>query len=354
MKKPSGSNIEPLVECGASHVLPQNDRYLEHTIHGTDGHDLLAGVINRRPGAAAKLAKQYPDLGFRLEEYIGNVSGAAAEEAYVIDLERRTSRYLGKEIGRKYEEKLGRALAPCEIGTSLDFHATRKGMHIIRDWKFGRYSSWWQLFVQSMAVLWSPTANGATEVDAGFIHILTAGEDGEEETVTYEDQATVYLMDLDDRAQEIVTAIKRAQAMEGQADPPTREGKWCEYCAAYPHCPAKWKMVRYIGSIEPNSLEGMVNTLTPEQCGAAYKKLGEIEKNIIERYKKVLRHRMKVEGGFPLASGKVLKVIQMPGRDSLDRPALMALLREKGATTAEISACFKTGAPFDMVKEKKA
>lgn len=360
MKHSSASGAESLVQCPASVVLPQHDSYggLARD-KGVSGHSVLTDVVNKKPGAMAALAKRYPTLGFKLSEIMPVVETAQAEAAYVVDLVRRTSTFVGLDIGRKYAEKLGRALTQYEMGVSLDFHGTRQGVHIVRDWKFGLYSSWWQLYVQAMAVLWAPGQTGAVEVDAGFVHIVEGSEDddGEADTYVFDDTATLYMVDLDDRADELVTAIKTAQALETELAAgrpmhtmPTREGKWCEYCAAYPHCPSKQKLVRALAELD---VSDVIHAMTPAQCGSAYKKIVEVEKNVLKKAKSVLKHRLKMEGEFPLDNGKRLRMVTMPGRDSLDRPVLMALLREKGATSQEIGACFKTGAPYDMVKETK-
>src|SRR6185369_12725295 len=112
-------------------------------------------------------------------------------------------------------------------------------------WKFGRYSSWWQLFVQGMAVIWNNNSAIPSDlsIDAGFVHILGAhDEDGDEELDVMEDAATLYISDLDDRADELLAALKRAEAMENEVAKgapltslKTVEGKHCQYCGAYPH-----------------------------------------------------------------------------------------------------------------------
>ncbi len=356
MKQPSASNAEAFVRCTASHVLPQHEHYSELSENGTDGHALIAALISKEPNAAAKLAKRYPNLGFKLQEMTQGVGFLTAETAYVVDVQKRTSVYLGKNIGRDYAGKLGRELAEYEVGTSLDMQGLRDGVWWIRDTKFGTHSSWWQLYIQAMAVLWQDAGAvdaASAQVDAGFIHILEQ-EDG---TIVTDDTAILYLMDLDDRADEMMTAFGRAKSLERQleagtspADLKVVEGAWCKYCAAFPHCPAKWKLAKSMLELD---VVGHIAALSPEQCGAAWLKLKEIEKNIIGKTKDALRQRMAVEGGFPLENGKQLRVIQVNGRASLDREATMALLNEKGATGSEIDGLFKQGKPFDMVKEMK-
>ena len=358
MRRASGSGAETLAMCPASIVLPAHEHHDPgFREKGTANHALMTNVVNGRPGAMAELSKRFPGLGFQLAEHVPHVDSATAEAAYVVDMKKRTSTFLGLDIGRAYATKLGRPLEKYEMGVSLDFAGIANGRHVVRDWKFGIYSSWWQLYVQAMAVLWVPGQTGCFEVDAGFVHIVKDGDDEDTEARVFSDTAMLYLVDLDERADEIVRATDEAWAMAAEVAAgrdastlPTREGKWCEYCAAYPHCPSKWKLARSLVELD---MSGAVMGLTPEQCGAAYKKLIEVEKNIIKKMKDSLKHRLKLEGEFPLPSGKRLRMVQMPGRESLDRPKLMNLLWAKGATPQEINECFSTGAPFQTIKETK-
>lgn len=368
MKNPSASNAEAFVRCTSSHVLPQHEAYLDKTEKGTSGHKLISNVINRHPGAAAKLTEEIPALGYQLAGLLHQVHNPMAEKAYVVDVQKRVSTFLGIDIDRKYEQCLGRPLNQYEIGVSLDVHGfIGQTYHWVRDFKFGVYSSWWQLFIQSMAVLWcqnpderDPEAD-ATEVDAGFIHVKATTEevDGQElESVDiHDDTATIYLTDLDDRADELMTAFGRARSLERMLvegvspnDLKTIEGKWCEYCGAYPHCPSKWKLAKAMLDMD---IVGHVGALTLEQCGVAWKKLTEIEKKIVKTTKAALRKRMADEDGFPLASGKKLVLKEMPGRDGLDRAVLMAILRQYNVPQEEINSIFKPGEPYMQVFEVK-
>jgi hypothetical protein len=356
VKHPSASNAEAFVRCTASHVLPQHEAYLARTESGTDNHDVLTGVINKRLGAAERMAKLWP--GFAFAELVSGVDALTAELAFVVNVKERTSRCVGKEIGREYAKALGRPLTAYELGVSLDAAGVKNGVHWVRDWKFGRYSSWWQLYIQAMAVLWQPGQANALEVDAGFIHLLDEGEEDAPEMRSMEDAHPLYLVDLDDRADELVKAFEYASRLEAligdgsllTSEVRTTEGKWCEYCGAYPHCPSKWKLVKGLVDMD---IAGSIDAMTLEQCGVAWKKLSEIEKNIVKKAKDVLKERMAVEGGFPLENGKRLKLVNMPGRESLDREGLVVLLRKYNVPQHEIAAIFKDGQPYTQVREVK-
>lgn len=343
MKQPSASNAEAFVRCTSSHVLPQHDSYHERTDKGTHGHTLLCAVINRMPGAAGRLEAELPGLHQKLAETMDGVSEAVGEEAYVVDIDKRTSTFVGQDIGREYEKALGRKFTKYEMGASLDARGRRKDMPWIRDFKFGIYSSWWQLYIQSMAILWRK-GSADVEVDAGFMHI----EDRDDNITVTEDTAVIYLSDLDERADDLMEAYARADGLERQlasgthySDLKVVEGKWCQYCGAFPHCPAKWKLAKSMLDLD---VVNHIGALTLEQCGAAWLKIGEVKKNLIEKMEDALKVRMEREGGFPLPDGKLLKVLPMPGRKSLDKEALANIFEKYNNLAVEYTKV--TGVPL--------
>jgi hypothetical protein len=346
VKRPSASNAEAFVRCTASHVLPQHESYAAKTERGTGGHTLLANVINRFPNAAAKLEEEFPGLAAELVEAMDGVEAAVSEEAYVVDVQARTSAFLGTNIDRKYEEALGRPLNPYEICTSIDVHGRRGGKRWVRDFKFGVYHGWWQLYIQAMAVLWLPGREEETEVDAGFTFI----EDRDGVLSMTSDAKTLYVIDLDQRASELMAAFEKAKELDKlrPEDMLVVEGKWCQYCGAFPHCPAKWRLAKAMLGAD---LIGNVDALTPSQCGEAWLKLGEVKRNVIEKLEAALKERMRTEGGFPLEGGKRLKVVPMPGRLGFDQQGAIALLEELGANENQIAALVKRGESFDSVRK---
>jgi hypothetical protein len=363
LKQASASNAEALVMCGASHVLPQHESYNEHSVGGTEGHALITNMIERRFGASVKLEDEFPGLTEKIAVIMGGVENPRAEAAYVVNVKTRTSTFLGTNIGREYEKKLGRPLDFYELGVSLDVDGKLDDVAWLRDWKFGTHSSWWQLFIGAMAILWEPSNSTMVEVNAGFVHIESRSEDDEdgERDVVFvsEDSAVIYLQDLDDRADDVVRALDYANELgaklEAGADPSsvrTVEGVWCKYCGAYPHCPSKWKLVKAMAGLDiTNSVAAMSDT----DLTAAYLKLGEVEKNIIKKAKGFIKERIEREGAKPIdGTNKVLAPITMPGRASLNRPALAALLREKGVTQEEINGIFKVGEPHTQVRQVNA
>jgi len=359
MRRPSASNVESFVRCGASHLLPQHDSYQEKTERGSDGHALLADFVNKVPGSLKRMELAIPGLGSAIEEHISNIEAITAEEAYVVDVKAKTSKLLGINIGRKYEEALGRKLKPYEICTSLDVHG-RKGetLRWIRDFKFGVYHSWWQLWIQAMAVMWSMRDSAgeqaAAVVDAGFLFVDSFSS--EEVSIT-QDSRLIYLHEADAQAGVLMDAFGRADAMQHAmkkglhySDLQVTEGKWCQYCGAFPHCPAKWRLAKSMLSMD---MIGNIEELSLEQCGEAWLKLSEVKKNVIEKMEATLKTRMRVEGGFPLKDEpkKMLKMCPMPGRTSIDREGAIHMLRDRGASDDEIRGLVKRGESYETVRK---
>lgn len=352
MKRPSASNAEAFVRCTSSHVLPQHEAYAEYTEKGTDGHKLLCDVVNRVPGAAGRLEAELPGLHEKIAIEMDGVDDASGEDAYVVDVKSRTSKYLGRNIDRQYEKALGRKLEAYEICTSLDVRGRLDGRPWVRDFKFGITSSWWQLHIQAMAILWLPNIEEQYEVDAGFIFI----EDRDDNITVTNDTATIYIVDLDTRADELMDAFNFAEKLDAELEQglisastiKTVEGKWCTYCGAFPHCPSKWKLAKSMLSLD---IVDNIAALTLEQCGDAWLKLAEIKKNIVKKTEEALKERMRAEGGFPLPDGKRLKVLPMPGRLGFDKDGAVQMLLDLGATRDEVAAFVKRGDAFDQVRK---
>jgi hypothetical protein len=344
MKRPSASNVESFVMCTASHVLPQHEVFASYTLKGTAGHEPLAAKINNRVSSdqdAIRMTAKFP-----LAELLQGVTDIRAEVAYAVDVKTKRSRLIGIDVGRNYG-----VLGPYEIGVTIDVEGMAEGAPWIRDWKFGRTSSWWQAYVQAMAVLWRPGMEGHSEVDAGFVYI-----DGDTGGADYHQDASIlYLSDLDERAEEIVKALARAEQMaadlKAQQSIKTTEGSWCTYCGAYPYCPSKTRLVRAM-LMDLGDFDQTIALLSPEQCGSAWQKLKEIQK-LAAKLEDTLKTRMEAEP-FPLPNGKVLRMVETKGWPYFDKDRTYSLLREKGASETEIKNAMKMRAGSKSAKETKA
>jgi hypothetical protein len=347
-RHPSASNTDAFVVCGASHVLVQHDKLTPQAEGGSAGHDVLAGAINGRVGGMVALKKALPH--FDLPLLLDGVENPRGEAAFVINVKNRTSVYLGKEIARDYEGKLGRPLEAYEFGVSLDVDGMKNGAPWVRDFKFGHHSTVWQVRIQAMAVAWN---TDAAMVDVGLVYVDAS--DGGANPI--EDARQFFVYELDEHADLLVAAWDRVLAIQAEvdagkpmADLATVEGPHCTYCGAYPHCPSKWKLAKsMMGGLDVGAIEAM----TLDQCGIVWAKWKEIEKLGKSRIEDVIKLRMKQEGGIPLPNGKIARMSDMPGRHSMDLERAREMLMEKGATVEEIQSLVKQGESYQRVTEYK-
>lgn len=335
---PSGSNCEAFVNCTSSHVLPQRNESSATAQKGTDGHAPLTEVINAKRWAVPGALRGTMVEKFPLEEVLRDVGLVRAEAAYAVNVKYKTVRFIGLDIGRNYGE-----LGDYEVPVSLDADGFRHGRPWLRDWKFGRYSSVWQLSVQGMAVAFPRKEKPSVEpeVDAGFVYIDadTRGEEWEEE------RHVLYLSELETAADELVRAFDKVASIRAALDrgevPRLATGSWCKYCGAHPYCPAKWSMVRAaMGELQ--SLQDMVGAMTVEKCGKAWEWVSEVER-FCTKAKETLKERMETEP-FPLSNGKLIELRKTKGWAYFDREPTRRLLKAKGATEEEIKGVMKARA----------
>jgi hypothetical protein len=310
---PSASKAETFAKCPASHVLPQAT---EETVQG------LAGTEKHAAMARAKT----------LETLTEGVGLLQHERAFVVDVKKRESRFVGENVGRKYG-----SLGPYELPCTLDVDGIRDvdGIPWVRDWKFGTYASEWQLAVQAMAILWLP-GQAQVVVDAGFV-FLRDTDDEEPRTERY-----VYgHLELADRADELVRAFdgvpEIAKQLKKKQLPTLRQGAWCKYCPAQTACPAKWNLVRAaLGELQ--TAESTVEALSADRCGEAWEWAKEVER-FAEKVKEALKDRaMSREESYPLSSGKNLTWERRKGWAYPQKDKTLALLKRLGATEEQMGA----------------
>lgn len=346
-RDPSGSNTEAFVECTSSHVLPQHDARTGRANRGTDGHDYLTAVINQRPLDRVDGAK-YADK-FPFKEALEGVGLTRSETAYVVNVKKRTSRFVGIELDRKYPP-----LEDYEIPLSIDVEGFKGGMPWLRDAKFGTYASQAQLLMQGMALAFHgpERPHPAHEVDVGFWFI-----DPDTHGAKYEVDARVLtLEELDDRAALLVKAFDRVKDLHAVlvagSSPRTVEGPWCTYCGALPHCPSKMKLVRALIDGEFNVHE-QIATMTPAQRGEAWVKY-QSAKRLVEKIGDSFKELVETTNQpIPLANGKLVQLSKTKGWAYFDKDKTTTLLKKLGARPDQISSAMKVRADSVSLKEMK-
>lgn len=341
---PSASSSEAFIRCPASHVLPQRKEYTERAEKGTDGHDYLTARINQRPIGAERgrsMAGKFP-----LEKLLAGKKNIRSETAYAVNVKKRIARFIGTDLKRAYGE-----LLDYEVPVTLDVDAEDDDSSPwIADFKFGLWSTEWQIVIQAMAVSYV-RPHRASRVSGGVVFIdgQTGGEEWSEERRTY------WLEELDDRASEMAHAFDRVAEihaiLKAGAVPPLSEGPWCKYCGAYPECPAKWKLAQSMMS-ELKTMHGeAIKSWTIPECGKAWERLREIE-TCAESVREKLTLRM-AEAPFPTSNGKEVYLLEQRGWKFFQKEKTLALLRRLGASSVEIEDSMVKRADSFRPQERK-
>lgn len=340
MKRPTASNVEAFVMCGASHILPQSDKHNDYAYRGSEGHAPLAAKANGRIPTTTVRGHEMV-RAFPFKEFTKGVTNLRGEAAFAVNVKERTSRLIGIDIGRQYG-----ALSRYEVPCTIDIDGLKGSRGWIRDWKFGVTSSWWQLLVQCMAIAYSSPDDPIAEIDAGFVYI--DGETGGEEYT--EDARIVSLDEIDEAADKVVAAWNKVEGIEVTNLPPsTTEGPWCQYCGAFPHCPSKWNLAREIlGSAVTRD---QMSAMTQEEQGLLWSKLQERRK-LIESQLDVLKISAAVQP-LPLPNGKQLVMMRMKGHERIDKKEALRVLKELGAGDDDYAAVIKKSADYVQAKEIK-
>jgi hypothetical protein len=352
-KQPSASNAEAFVMCGASHVLPQSDTTGDWMARGNEGHEALAAKINGRPPKDGTARGEELISKFPLETVLKGVDKSTidAEMAFAVNVKTKTVRILGRDIGRAYGD-----LQDFEIPTTLDVVGMKDGQPWIRDWKFGKSSSWWQLLVQAMAVAYGASADDepADYVDAGFVMI--EGETGGR--VYHEDARIITLDEIDGAAEKLLESWGRVARMatdlknRGQI-PPTTSGAWCTFCGAYPYCPNKWQMAKALLGEVSTMGPDMIAALDRTQMGVLWAKINEAKRMLETAQEAVKGAALREEQGIPLPNGKRLVMVEAQGRKSIDADLAAQTIRRLGGTQEDVDKIMKRGRPYTVAKEMK-
>lgn len=349
-RTPSASKAEAFLKCPSSAILPGADRGGEHRDVGTEAHEALAGVINKRvPQTTLRgiLAIRDFDLGAVLKKSDTH----KAEAAYAVNVKTKTSRFLGLDLGRNYGP-----LKPFEIPCTIDVHGlTREGRRPwIRDWKFGSYASWTQVLVQCAAVMYGDIEDDPEgECDAGFCFIDpdTHGADH------FEDSRIVHLEEVDQCIEGLYQAwceIEEHAAAwrDEQIVPPATIGAWCKYCPSIVSCPSQMSMVKALTdtSVRDIMVEKL-GELSPVELGNAWAKTRQI-RDLLERIEDAIK-AAATQSPVPLPSGKVLRMVEASGRSNIDKGLAYALVRRLGGTDEDFKSIVKRGKPYMTAKETK-
>ncbi len=306
------------MRCAASCALPRAAHSGEAADYGTANHEKIQAGDRSKPVVAAAYQ---------------NAENVRHEVAYALDLETRSVRELGVNVGRNYGK-----LGPTEVALTIDMECQKDGMWWVFDWKSRERVTAahanWQVRAGVMAVMGRHRASSA-------IGALGYLDDSELDAAPFDVFHTVGfwsdLAHMARRVREAQAAFARGETLDVAA------GAWCKYCPALPHCPAHTRLAAaLLGELE--QVDTQIAALTVEQCGRAWELLKRYDV-IADRVKESIKARARQEF-IPLSNNRRLALVEMSGRQSVDTDAVKARYAELGE-----SVPMKRGKSYVQVKE---
>jgi Protein of unknown function (DUF2800) len=336
----SASGSERTIGCPASLALPRVRRTTDYAHRGRGIHAFIravkAGVPVER--ALELVDDEYRDTCRNLQwERLGaDLHDVRCEVAYALDPVARTARFLGVDIGRDYERF---ALGPNEVPGSLDIEGLRiDDVPVIIDTKTGwldvtdAEENGQGLFFGCVQYL----LTGATEVEFRINKVLASGRVLLDSSHTY----SALDMDLymDEYAQALAQSREARRVYLAGGTPDVNVGAWCRYCESMEACPAYTRLAMAMAT-DTAVLEARIAAMPLADAGQAWLKAKQIE-SMLDRVLSALKARARQEP-LPTADGKVVRPIAFE-REDLVVSAALELLRERGASEAEIAALYRS------------
>lgn len=309
------------MRCAASCVLPRAGHTSEAAEYGNANHERIQTGDRSKPVVA---------------EVLSDAEDVRHEVAYALDLESRTARELGVNVGRNY----GR-LEATEVALTIDLECRKNGTWWVVDWKSRERVTTardnWQVRAGILAVMSRHRASTAV----GALGYL---DDSELDAAPFDVfHAIGFWSDLGHMARRIrdaQAALSRGETLDVSA------GAWCKYCPALPHCPAHTRLAAALLG-ELDQVDQQIASLTVEQCGRAWELLKRYDV-IADRVKESIKARARQEF-IPLSNHRRLALVEMNGRQSVDADAVRARYAELGE-----SVPMKRGKSYVQVKELNA
>jgi hypothetical protein len=309
--------------------------FVRDVIAGEPYEDVLARVPQTRWRATCQ-ALDWPAI-------VGGLSNVRAEVAYGLTPASGTARELGLNLGRKYP-----ALGAGEFSGTNDLEGRCGAMDVVCDLKSGRDVT--ECSSNPQMMFHAAARRHITCADRIEARLLYVREDGRVIPDVHVFRGYEIEM-FEDALGELPLRIEGARVtFRSGGAPEVTTGAWCKYCPCLPACPAYTSLARQMLP-ELRSVSRSIATMTAEECGAAWLKLGEIER-IYKATKESLKARAQQEK-LPTRPGKAVTELSYPRRD-FDRDAALSLLRAKGATPEEIDGVYveRTVSQIREVKDR--
>jgi hypothetical protein len=260
--------------------------------------------------------------------------GWQAELALAYDWDASTARVLPSEGHRDYSQATW-----SELCGTADIATMDGQVAVVYDWKTGETPlASYEAQASFLALAWA-RATGATSARAVFVHF------GEE-------SADAHVWEFDAMGLDAVESGITDGMVLAINEAPPQPGPHCSdmYCPARASCPATTAVMLSNPDVAP--LAELVATAiqTPEQAGAAYRKL-RLVKDAVKLVEERIRSVVEEQGEAPTVPGKALRLVTTTretfsqGRIPPERrEAVLADLRELGAVQSSTSSYLKEGA----------
>jgi len=295
----TGSEMQRVVACPGSAVLPRVDTESDEAAHGQVVHDFLAAV----PTAGRDAALEAVPLEHRaaLEGIpVGSLPLDAkrfkAEVAYAYNLDTERARFLGQHLKRRYTTE------PNEVPITLDVAGVDGELALVADYKsgWGHVPPAPENLQIGLGVLVVADVEGLQEGRGAIIRVRDTGE-------PWYDEAEFSPFELEvvrEQLREARAKVREQRArFEAGKTVNVTTGKHCRYCPAKLHCPAFQQTLATMATRPDDLVQELRSMLTPELAARAYRNF-KFAKEALQVIELALRG-FAADHPIPLEDGKV-------------------------------------------------
>lgn len=319
MTLPTASALDRVLNCPASHALPQVRQQSDAADYGTAVHQFIVtarekgrdAALSEVSDAARDLCEQLP-----LDEL---PTGGRLELAYAYNYQTRQARILGEGKSRDYSD-----VTPEEFCGTADLIGGKDGRGVVWDWKSGRNAgdpkTAGQLLLAALALV--SIDDEMQEVEVAFCYLRDDG-------TYFVDRATVDRFDLAAFAEKLKDlprriAIERDKIENGR-QPDVSNGPWCRFCPAVAACPAKVALAKHFGA-ELLTIRDRITAMSPVERGKVYDKALQY-KDILDEVLAGIKESARIDP-VELPDGRVLREVEWKVPTKVDADVAEEVLTE--------------------------
>lgn len=349
----SGSSAGATIECPTRLALPQSRTTSDQADRGTELH-AFARICTVNPDGRAQALLDMPEkwrhtaAGMNIAAALEGLRVVGTETAYALDVQKRTVRFIGNNIERKYNETLvagGQApIGRYEIPFSMDVEAFYNDIPVELDYKSGQsigdVEEHWQRRVCAAGLMFfydTPTA---------ISRVAYIRDDG----TIIPDGTEFSVMDAEEFCDQLVKAIDavwEARLLFANGIMPTvypSDGA-CAYCPVMESCPYYTNFAKsMVGRLQAIEAGPELSTLTSDEKAKIFAEL-KIAEKIVEQQLGALRKLAAIEPIPALGDEDKEYRATQRSRSSFDgaaaRGMIATLLRRDNKTDDEIADVLK-------------